>query len=171
MFRDNFDVADSPAQRASRDAALQVDSLEMYAFQKDNAKKPAFDAKALGLAGDDLIDTSAERLAQSGGDLAVQAQEIGKLLKGASLEDAAEAFTDFMNENGDAMYEIAEAVKPADPLGYIADQLNQQLSGTDYQALGDKKASEVAIWTKGGDFVGGVAVGPSLEDMLRIPQN
>jgi len=179
MFRDNFEAVDSTIQHDSSDRVLLVSNSDMSAFQKGGGQQNSFDAKALGLPGDDLIDMSAAQResnvdageAQSGGDLSLQSKEIGHLLKGASKEDAGEAFSDFMEQNGDAMYQIAEAARPDDPLGYIAEQLNKELEGTDYRAIDDKKQSEVSIYTRSGDFVASVPVGPSLGDMLGIPQS
>ncbi|PZM85888.1 MAG: hypothetical protein DKT66_00335 [Candidatus Melainabacteria bacterium] len=171
MFRDNIEVADSTVRSQRETSALSSDAdLSQYSTLVGNGKK--LDTDKLGLAGDNelLMALNAQPEAASESGLDSQSQEIAKLLKGASPEDAAEAFADYMEENKDAMYEEANAANPDDPLGYIADKLNKAFEGTGYTAFGDKKAEEISLW-KDGDFLGGVQVGPTLEDMLGIPKN
>lgn len=174
MFRDNFDVAESTAKAPRETSPLSSDAdLSQYSSLVGNGRK--LDTDKLGIAGDNelLMALNDQREAsddQGQSGLDSHSQEIAKLLKGASPEDASEAFADYMEENKDAMYEEANAANPDDPLGYIADKLNKALEGTGYKAFGDKKAEEISLW-KGGDFLGGVQVGPTLEDMLGIPKN
>lgn len=170
MFRDNHEVADSTVRAQRETTALSSDAdLSQYSTL---VGKKSLDAAKLGLPGDDelLVALNSQPEARSESGLDGHSQEIAKLLKGASPEDAAEAFADYMEENKDAMYEDANAANPDNPLGYIANKLNKALEGTGYTAFGDKKAEEISLW-KDGDFLGGVQVGPTLEDMLGMPKN
>jgi hypothetical protein len=175
MFRDNFDVAESTAKAPRETSALSSDAdLSQYSSLVGNGKK--LDTDKLGIAGDTelLMALNDQREAsddQSQSGLDSHSQEIAKLLKGASPEDAAEAFADYIDQNGDAMYAAAEAADPNDPLGCLESQLNQELKDTDYTAYGDRQAAELSLYSKGGDFITNVPIGPSNSDMFGIPKN
>lgn len=93
----------------------------------------------------------------------------GVLNNEMSPAEYMDAFDSFMKEHGDQMFANAESVDPEHPLEAVANSLNEAMKNTPYTFRASESEFGVAI-SRDGDEAGTASVGPSLGDILAVPE-